>query len=294
MVSAALIEVLHAMNTSTVPCSPTHRSLSRAWTHPSFLDHSERLKSTAPFPSARAFTIVELLVVIGMVGVLFTIVLLPALAKSSDQGARTVCVNNLRQLGRASQMYANDNGDYFALPNWGNNFQGWLYTPVGSAPPNLTSPPYNSDPTLAYRTGLWFSYVQDRSAYLCPVDLESRYYSARANKMSSYVMNGSMIGFGSSTRPCKVTDAWSPDCFLLYQADETAGTPPIGAFAYNDGASFPDKNEGFGGKLHTRNGTELVTVSGSVRFFTAQKLVAESTSSGRSLAWWSPFSGTGR
>jgi type II secretory pathway pseudopilin PulG len=257
---------------------------------------NSRAHSKAPGICRRpvgGFTIVELLVVLVMVGLLLTLALLPALARSSDQGARTVCVNNLRQLGRASQMYANDNTDYFAFPNWGNADKGWLYTPVNSAPPNLAIPPYNSDPALAYRTGLWFPYVQDRSAYLCPVDLESRYYSARANKMSSYVMNGAMIGYSSTTRPCRVTDAWSPDCFLLYQADETAGAPPIGAFAYNDGASFPNSNEGFGRKLHTRNGTELVTVSGSVRFFTAQRLAAESTSSGRSLAWWSPFSGAG-
>jgi type II secretory pathway pseudopilin PulG len=241
-----------------------------------------------------AFTLVELLLVLLMLGLLTTVVLLPALARSSDQGTRTVCVNNLRQLGRASQMYASDNNDYFAFPNWGNTDKGWLYTPVSSAPPNLASPPYSSDPTLAYRTGLWFTYVQDPSTYLCPADLESRYYLARANKMSSYVMNGAMIGYGSTIRPCKVTDAWSPDCFLLYQADETAGTTPIGYFAYNDGASFPNSSEGFGGKLHTRNGTELVTVNGGIRFFTAQKLVAESTSTGRSFAWWSPFSGTGR
>jgi prepilin-type N-terminal cleavage/methylation domain-containing protein len=234
------------------------------------------------------FTILELLVVIAMIGLLATTVLLPALAKSSDQGARTICVNNLRQLGRASQMYASDNNDYMAFPNWSNSKQGWLYTPVTGAPPNLLAPPYITDPIQAYRKGLWFPYVQDRRTYLCPADLESRYYSARANKLSSYVMNGAMIGYNESNLACRTTDAWNPECFLLYQADESSGTPPIGAFAYGDAASYPDKSEGFG-KLHTRNGADLVTVGGSVRFVTAQKLTAESSSSGKSLAWWSPF-----
>ena len=253
--------------------------------------HSSRLAACGR-PLA-AFTLLEFLVVLVMVGLLLTLTLLPALARSSDQGTRTVCVNNLRQLGRASQMYANDNSDYFGFPNWGNTYQGWLYKPVGGLPPNMDTVPYRSDPLQAYRTGLWFHYVQDRSVYQCPVDLESRYFKNRENKLSSYVVNGAVCGFNNQNRSCKITDVWNPECYLLWQPDEGIGNPPIGAFAYNDASSYPDKNEGLG-KLHTINGTDLVTVSGSVRFSTAQKLVAESTSLGRSLVWWSPFTSTGR
>jgi len=239
-----------------------------------------------------AFTLLELLVVLVMVSLLLTLALLPALARSSDQGARTVCINNLRQLGRASQMYASDNNDYFPFPNWANNWRGWLYTPVSSAPPNLLAPPYVSDPVQAYRTGLWFPYVQDRGAYVCPVDLESRYYTARANKLSAYVMNGAVCGYSSEYRSCKTTDAWSPECYLLGHGNEAGGSPPAGAFAFNDAASFPDSNEGFG-RIHTRNGAELLTVGGGVSSVTAQKLAAEITSPRRSFAWWSPFTTAG-
>ncbi len=57
-----------------------------------------------------AFTLVELLVVVGIVAVLLAI-LLPALARAQD-GARTVrCAGNLRQIALAANMYAIENDD---------------------------------------------------------------------------------------------------------------------------------------------------------------------------------------
>src|SRR5512138_3202514 len=66
----------------------------------------------------RAFTLLELIVAVLMIGVLMAL-LFPALARSGDNGARTVCVNNLRQLGSALLMYGSDNNDLMAYPNWG-------------------------------------------------------------------------------------------------------------------------------------------------------------------------------
>jgi prepilin-type N-terminal cleavage/methylation domain-containing protein len=55
-------------------------------------------------PSSRAFTLVELLVVIGIVGVLVAL-LLPAIQASREASRRTICANNLRQIGIGLSAY---------------------------------------------------------------------------------------------------------------------------------------------------------------------------------------------
>src|SRR5438105_4524447 len=71
----------------------------------------------------RAFTLVELLVVIGIIMMLIA-VLFPVLKRARDQSESAQCKSNLRQLYLAETFFADDNAGHYTSVK----FQGWEQT----------------------------------------------------------------------------------------------------------------------------------------------------------------------
>jgi prepilin-type processing-associated H-X9-DG protein/prepilin-type N-terminal cleavage/methylation domain-containing protein len=71
------------------------------------------VKRRQPTKEVYGFTLIELMVVIGIVAILIAL-LMPVVHAFHAAGSRTFCANNLRQLYRANIMYADDHGSFVA------------------------------------------------------------------------------------------------------------------------------------------------------------------------------------
>ena len=129
-----------------------------------------------------AYSLVELLMVVTVIGVLASLVL-PTLAKSRKTARRVQCLSNLRQLGLAAQMYWDDHEGWSfryrtnATPEGDLYWFGWI------------SRGAEGTRTVDHRQGVLFPYLTGRGVELCP----SLRYESPTFKLKA---TGAAYGYG--------------------------------------------------------------------------------------------------
>ena len=124
-----------------------------------------------------AFTLVELLIVIAIVGILAGL-LLPALIQAKEKAKRTACVSNLKQVNLATRLYAEDNGESLPVlpnPNPYPNGVGAYYKQLVKGYLGLTGPA-----------------APNEKVFLCPAD--RTVYTQASHAFTSYTFNGYEVG----------------------------------------------------------------------------------------------------
>jgi prepilin-type N-terminal cleavage/methylation domain-containing protein len=154
-----------------------------------------KMKKTGPlfFGRIKAFTLIELLVVIAIIAILASL-LMPALAKAKEQGARTKCIVNVKQILLSTQMFVSDNDDYMPYTSWSSgtlNVPNWCYTRVAT----------NVGPQHRVELGQLWQYHSERLLYKCPLEKTNNFqFQQREMKVSSYTMNGAVSKYSTGPR----------------------------------------------------------------------------------------------